>query len=79
MCCKQYILYVAIVDFCYRDDYSVRYCNSDIKQAVSRNYAITNSTNVKPSDPVYEAIIVTDHKPDCDVKMDANPAYQATS
>ena len=31
-----------------------------------------------PSEPEYEAI-ETDHKLDCDVKMDANPAYQAIS
>ena len=31
-----------------------------------------------PSEPEYEAV-ETDHKADCDVKMDANPAYQATS
>ena len=32
----------------------------------------------KPSEPEYEAV-ETDNKPTCDVKMDANPAYQTTS
>ena len=33
---------------------------------------------MKPSEPEYEAV-ETVHKFACDVKMDANPAYQATS
>ena len=65
---------------CYRYDVNqsnVRY--SEVKQSVSREDTIKDSTNVKSSEPEYEAIEI-DHKPiDCDVKMDANPAYQATS
>ena len=56
---------------------NVRY--SDVKKSVSRDYTNNDSTNVKSSEPEYEAIEI-DHKPtDCDVKMEANPAYQATS
>ena len=52
---------------------------SDVKQSVSRDYAITESTNkhIKLSEPEYEA--VDNIKPRDDVKMDANPAYQATT
>ena len=49
---------------------------------MSRDKTITDSTNkyIKPSEPEYEAIDTKPNvKPDCDVKMDANPAYQATS
>ena len=36
-------------------------------------------TNIQASEPEYEVIDIN-HKPtDCDVEMDANPAYQATS
>ena len=46
---------------------------------MTREDTIKDSTNVKSAEPEYEAIQL-DHKPtDCDVKMDANPAYQATS
>ena len=62
--------------FC-RHDVSTRY--SDIKKSASSNYTITNPTNVKQSEPEYEAITVTDYRRDCDVKMDANPSYHATS
>ena len=48
---------------------NVRY--SDAKQSVSIDHTITNPES---SDPDYEPI-VTDHKPDCDVKMDVNPSY----
>ena len=51
---------------------------SEIKQSVSGGNTITDSTTGKPPEPVYE-MIATDPKPDFgDVKMDANPAYQAT-
>ena len=63
--------------YCCRCDVSNRY--SDVKKSVSSNYAIANSTNVKQSEPEYEAVIVNDYKRDCDVKIDANPAYHATS
>ena len=46
---------------------------------MSRDYAITESTNkhINPSEPEYEAV---DNVKSCgDVKMDANPAYQATT
>ena len=52
---------------------NIRY--SDVKQSVSRDHTIKDA---KSSEPEYEAI-TTDYKPDCDVKMDANPAYHATS
>ena len=55
---------------------NIRY--SEVKQSVSRDNTIKEYTNVKPSEPEYEAI-TTDHKPGYDVKMDANPAYHATS
>ena len=40
-----------------------------------RDYAIKDS---KSSDSEYAAV-TTAHKPNCDVKMNANPAYHATS
>ena len=49
---------------------------------MSRDKTITDSTNkyIKPSEPEYEAIDTKPNvKPDYDVKMDANPAYQVTS
>ena len=52
----------------------------DLKQ--SRDNTITDPTNkyIKASEPEYEAIDTKSNmKPDCDVKMDANPVYQATS
>ena len=52
---------------------------SEVKKSMSRDYTIKDSTNGKSSEPEYEAIEI-DHKPtDCDVKIEANPAYQATS
>ena len=48
---------------------------------MSRDNTIRDPTYVnivKPSEAEYEAIEPT-HKPDHDVKMDANPAYHATS
>ena len=58
---------------------NVRY--SDVKQSVSRDNTIKDSTYVNiaiPSEPEYEAI-ETDHKPNHDVKVAANPAYHASS
>ena len=52
---------------------------SGVKQSVSRDNTIRDPTYVnivKPSEPEYEAIEIA-HKPDHDVKMDANPAYHA--
>ena len=50
---------------------------SEANQSVSRDNNITDSKHVQ------YAAIETDPKPNmkpaCDVKMDANPAYQATS
>ena len=65
--------------FCCRYDVNqsnIRY--SDVKQSLSKDYTITDPMKYKQSEPEYEAI-ETDHKPACDVKMDVNPAYQATS
>ena len=60
-----------------QDQSNVRY--SEAKQSVSISNTVTDS---KPSEPEYEAID-TDPKLSIklggDVKMDANPAYQATS
>ena len=50
----------------------------DVKLSLSKDYIIKDLMKYKSSDPEYEAI-ETDHKPACDVKMDVNPAYQATS
>ena len=58
---------------------NVRY--SDVKQSVSGDNTIKNyryANTARPSEPEYEDIEI-DHKPDHDVKMDANPAYHATS
>ena len=55
---------------------NIRY--SDVKLSLSRDCTIKDPMKYNPSEPEYEAI-ETDHKPDCDVKMDANPAYQAIS
>ena len=52
----------------------IRY--SEVKLSVSKDNTVKDY--VKPPEPEYEAI-ETDHKPTCDVKMDANPAYRATS
>ena len=77
---------VVILDcFCCRydvdqSDVSVRY--SDVKQSVSKDQTITEYANqyIKPSEPEYEAIDTKPNmKPNYDIKMDANPAYQATS
>ena len=49
---------------------------------MSRDNTITDSQHIQSNEPEYEAI-ETDPKPNmkpaCDVKMDANPAYQATT
>ena len=42
---------------------------------MSRDHTIKDA---KSSEPEYETI-TTDYKPDCDIKIDANPAYHATS
>ena len=65
--------------FCCRYDVkqsNIRY--SDVKQSLSKDYTPTDPMKYKQSEPEYEAIEI-DHKPTCDVKMDANPAYQAIS
>ena len=54
----------------------IRY--SEVKLSLSGDSTIKDSTNVEPSEPEYE-VITTDHKLDSDVKMEANPAYHATS
>ena len=46
---------------------------------MSRDYTIKDSTDVKSAEPEYEAIEIDHKSTDCDVKMDTNPAYQATS
>ena len=69
-------LYVAI---CCR--YDVKQSNnrySDIKLSLSKDYTIKDPMKYKSSETEYETI-ETDHKPAYDVKMDVNPAYQATS
>ena len=55
---------------------NIRY--SGVKLSLSRDYTIKDPMKYNPSEPEYEAI-EADHKPDCNVKMDANPAYQAIS
>ena len=57
---------------------NIKYSDVNYKQSLSRDQIITDPAQYKSSEPEYEDI-GTDHKPDCDVKMDANPAYQATS
>ena len=44
---------------------------------MSRDQTSIDPAQYKSSYSEYEAI-ETDHEPDCDVKMDANPAYQAS-
>ena len=55
---------------------------NEVKQSVSGSKTITDSKHIKPSEPEYE-IIAADPKTNVrfgyDFKMDANPAYQATS
>ena len=48
---------------------------------MSRDNTITDSKYVQSTEPEYEAIVdpKLNTKPGCDVKMDANPAYQATN
>ena len=48
---------------------------------MSRDNTITDSKYVQSTEPEYEVIVdpKQNKKPACDVKMDANPAYQATS
>ena len=53
---------------------------SDVTQLT--DYTITNPTSkyIEPLDPEYEIVDTKlNMKPHSDVKMDANPAYQATS
>ena len=45
---------------------------------MSRDQTIADSTNCNPSEPEYEAV-ETGHKVDCDVKLNADHAYQATT
>ena len=62
------------------DQSSMRY--SEVKQSVSGSNTITDSKHIKPSEPEYETIAADptlNVKLGYDVKMDANPAYQATS
>ena len=56
----------------------IRYSEVKLSLVLSRDHTIKDSTNVELSEPEYEAI-TTDHKVDSDVKMEANPAYHATS
>ena len=58
---------------------NIRY--SEVQKSVSKDNTVRDSIYVnvdKPSEPVYEAIEIA-HKHDNDIKMDANPAYHATS
>ena len=51
---------------------------SEVKQSVSGGNTTTDSMKqIKLPEPEYEKI-ATDPKTDFDVKMDINPAYQAT-
>ena len=45
---------------------------------MSRDQTIIDPAQYKSSYSEYAAT-ETDHEPDCDVKMDANPAYQASN
>ena len=70
-------MYVNIVDYCSYDanQSNIRY--SDVKQSVSKECTIEDTIKCNPSEdsePEYEAVKV-DHKPACDIKIDANPAY----
>ena len=48
---------------------------------MSRDNTVTDSKYVQSTEADYEAILdpKPNMKPDCDVKMDVNPAYQATN
>ena len=48
---------------------------------MSRDNTVTDSKYVQSTEADYEAILdpKPNMKPDCDVKMDDNPAYQATN
>ena len=48
---------------------------------MSRDSTVTDSKYVQSTEPEYEVIVnpKPNMKPACDVKMDVNPAYQATS
>jgi len=75
-------LYVVMASCCCRSDdqSSMRY--SEVKKSVSGSNTITDSKHIKPSEPEYETITADptlNVKLGYDVKMDANPAYQATS
>jgi len=75
--------YVVIASCCCRydvDQSSMRY--SEVKHSVFGSNTITDSKPVKPSEPEDETIAADSTlnvKLGYDVKMDANPAYQATS
>jgi len=75
--------YVVMASCCCRydvDQSSMRY--SEVKQSVSGSNTITDFKPVKPPEPEYEYIApdpTLNVKLGHDVKMDANPAYQATS
>ena len=84
MCCNWYTFYVAIIEYCYRYDVdqksNIRY--SEVKKSVIRDNTVKDPTYVstaKPSESEYHEPIEIAHKPDRDVKMDANSAYHATS
>ena len=72
-------MYLQLTIYCRYDVNQSNIKYSEDEKSVLSDYAIKDSINVKSSDPEYEAVEI-DHKPiDCDVTMDANPAYQATS
>ena len=73
-----YILVIHVTICCRYDVNQSNKRYSDVKQSLSIDYTITDPLKYKPSEPEYEAV-ETDNKPTCDVKMDANPVYQATS
>ena len=77
-----YVATVHIADYiCCRYDVNqgnIRY--DDIKQSRDKTTTDPMSKYIKPPEPEYEAIDTKSNmKPHCDVKMDADPAYQATS
>ena len=74
----RYILVIYITICCRYDVNQSNKRYSDVKHSLSIDYTIKDPLKYKPSEPEYEAV-ETDNKPTCDVKMDANPAYQATS
>ena len=75
-------MYVAIADYLCRsnvNESNIRY--SEVKQSMSRDNTVTDSKHVQSTEPEYEAIVhpKPNTKHSYDVKMDANPAYHATS